>query len=231
MWKLKRTLSYTNSAEVYPGRTTILKQLMVKGRFCSHFVFKPKAKEKKWKSALITSSLIQEGGFLSQVHNFSCNISLLSKYEKHSTFYLSANLSSVNSLPLRHKPHSRRAPAIWGSLPFIKDYMQFHTHMPLLGTPFSSTLFWLLFTDQTKAQAAPCGAFPGKNPSSVPPQYFCLGLSSPWTASLSTLSTARELPAGKTPIHLAEQIPNTALGKQQTFNLFMVLCWGIICKK
>lgn len=36
-------------------------------------------------------------GFLSQVRNFSCNMNLMSKFEKHSIFCLSANLPSFYS--------------------------------------------------------------------------------------------------------------------------------------
>lgn len=71
-----------------------------------------------WMGALIISSLIQEGGFLSQVHNFSCNMNLIIKFEKHFIFYLSANLPSFYSCHW-HKSHSSSSS---GSLWFIKHH-------------------------------------------------------------------------------------------------------------
>lgn len=138
--------------------------------------------------ALIISSLIQERGFLSQVYYFSCNMSLISKSKKHFTCYLWQPVQ-LQLLPLQHKSHSSRAPTILDSWWLIRHNMQFHTHMPLPGMPFPSTLIWLLFTHHTRGQAAPLWGFPwSRTPSFVPQQiYFSIGLLSLNYKNLSTL--------------------------------------------
>lgn len=105
-------------------------------------------------------------GMDSQVPSCFCNRSLISKCEKHSTFYLCQPVQ-LQRLLLPHKPHDTRAPTIPGSLWLIKHNIHFPTCMPLPGMSFPSTFVWLLFIHQIKTQGSLVG------PSLIKYSFLC----------------------------------------------------------